>query len=125
MTSTNMVEKSKPGRPTKRIQKHLDAIDSQRRKWSDITPDEKENDLNDLTESENDVGEQTESEITASMLPESMIEDATISTSPTEERSSITRMRDQPRNPCFLQIYCHKNVESDHDHLQEDIWDEL
>ena len=55
-----MVEKrSKPGRPTKRIQKQLDAIDAQMRKSSDNTPSDEENDLE----------EQTESETTASMLP--------------------------------------------------------
>ena len=44
-------KRSKPGRPTKRIQKQLDAIDTQMEKLSDDIPGE-EDDHADLTESE-------------------------------------------------------------------------
>ena len=53
MTSTGMDGKrSKPGRPTKRIQKQLDAIDAQMEKLSDDIPDEEGDDHADRTESE-------------------------------------------------------------------------
>ena len=38
-------KKPKPGRPTKRIQKQLDAIDAQMKKSRDNTPSDEENDL--------------------------------------------------------------------------------
>ena len=70
-------KRSKPGRPSKRVQKQLEAIDAEMRQLSSNIPGREEDDHED----------QTESGIPVSMLPECQTEsankDATASISPT------------------------------------------